>query len=116
MHNSNVAIFAFQQHEMYQLKNEDFEMAFSSEETILFDVAFEEALVEEVRSYRCFWDPISRGFKDTSVKNNAFKAIGEKYGGTGWYKVDYSFACPLYSHNFMNLLRPVQLKRMNRFA
>ena len=54
-----VAIFAFQQHAMYQLEKKDFEMACSSKETILFGVAFEEALVEVVRSYQCFWDPIS---------------------------------------------------------
>ena len=82
------------------LKRKISKMACSSEEAILFGVAFEEAFVEEIRSYRCLWDPMSRGFKDTSMKNNAFKAIGEKYGRTGWYKFTCSYD-PLYSYNVM---------------
>ena len=44
---------------------------------------FEEQFVEDVRSYRCLWDTMSRGFKDTNIKTKAWDTLAEKYGKSG---------------------------------
>ena len=37
----------------------------------LNELQFEEHFVEDVRSYRCLWDPTSRGFKESHKAWNA---------------------------------------------
>ena len=41
---------------------------------------FEEQFVEDVRSYLCLSDTMSRGFKDTIIKTEAWDTPAEKYG------------------------------------
>ena len=63
----------------------------------LYGRAFEESLVEDIRSYPCLWDASDSGYKDNRMKEKAFEVLGEKYGKTGLLK-QYFLRLPNSSH------------------